>query len=222
MPRPLTIAIDGPVAAGKTVVGRLLAQHLGYSFLDTGLLYRAVTWVVLQKRISLEDAGALGWLAASANIQVAGLASHEHRVLVDGQDVTPYLRRPEVEAAVSQVSAVPAVRRALLPQQRAIAQLGGVVLAGRDIGTVVLPDADLKVFLEASPAERARRRLQELEAKGQGGSVTAVQKEVERRDRLDAERATSPLVPAPDAHRINTDGLNVEQVVERILALVDC
>ena len=224
LPVASVIAIDGPVASGKTTVGRALAKRLGYRFVDTGLMYRALTWVALDRGISVEDEQALGHLASQTDIEVrsASLDSAEGsaQVLVDNVDVTPWLRSAEVEQAVSLVSAVPAVRRALVAKQRRIAQEGNVVMAGRDIGTVVLPDAPAKVYLEATTEERARRRLREQEKAGWSASAEEVLESLERRDSLDRQRADSPLRAADDAVRVLTDGLSVEGVVERVLELV--
>ena len=213
----MKIAIDGPVASGKTVVGRLAAQRLGCRFLDTGIMYRAVTWVALSRGVGLGDDEALAELATSLEMRlVPGEAGD--RLLVDGEDVTDFLREPEVDRGVSQVSAVSGVRRALVEQQRAIASEGSIVMLGRDIGTVVLPDADVKVFLKASVEVRARRRYSELQEKGSDISYDQVASDLERRDRIDSERADSPLRPADDAIQIDTDSLSVEDIAERILA----
>lgn len=219
MPRPTAIAIDGPVASGKTSVGRLLARRLGYRFLDTGVMYRAVAWEALRRGVPLTGE-ALSHLAGQLRIEVLP-ANGGERVLVDGEEVTGQLRRPEVERVVSLVARVPGVRRALVALQRDFARRGPVVMAGRDIGTDVLPHAPLKVFLEASPAERARRRREELRSQGQEVSLQEVMREIEERDRLDSQRACSPLRPAPDARLLSTDGLGVEEVVQRIMRWVE-
>ncbi len=220
--RPHIIAIDGPVAAGKTSVGRLLARRLRYHFVDTGLMYRAVTWLALQGNANLDDASALTDLARHAGIELkpAPRRAGGSAVMADGQDITARLRTPRVERAVSIVSRVRGVRRALVRMQRRLARDGGVVMVGRDIGTVVLPRADVKVYLHASPEKRARRRCLELRQSGHGVSYTTVLKDIRRRDRLDSERAVSPLRQAPDARVVNTDGLTLEQVVDEILTLV--
>lgn len=211
------IAIDGPVASGKTVVGRLIAQRLGCRFLDTGIMYRAVTWIALSRGVELGDGEALTELAMSLEMRlVPGEAGD--RLLVDGEDVTGSLREPEVDRGVSQVSAVSGVRRALVEQQRAIARQGSIVMVGRDIGTVVLPKADVKVFLTASVEVRARRRYSELQEKGSDISYEQVTSDLEWRDRIDSERADSPLRPADDAIQIDTDSPSVEDIAKRILA----
>ena len=215
-----TIAIDGPVASGKTVVGRLLAQQLGLKFLDTGVMYRAVTWAALRREVPLDDAEALAGLARELSIELVP-APGEEQVRVDEQDVTDALRGVDVEGAVSLVAQAPGVREALVAKQRALAQGGAIVMVGRDIGTVVLPQATVKVFLQASISERARRRYEELRAEGKSVDYQAVEQEMERRDRLDTERAHSPLRPAPDALQVDTDKVPVEEVVEQIMALVE-
>lgn len=214
------IAIDGPVASGKTVVGRLIAERLGCRFLDTGIMYRAVTLVALNRGVELEDDEALAGLATSLEMRlVPGEAGD--RLLVDGEDVTDFLREPEVDRGVSQVSAVSGVRSALVEQQRVIAREGSIVMLGRDIGTVVLPKADVKVFLTASVEVRARRRYRELQENGSDISYDQVASDLERRDRIDSERAASPLRPADDATQIDTDNLDVEEIARRILATVE-
>ncbi|MFQ6020378.1 MAG: (d)CMP kinase [Dehalococcoidia bacterium] len=221
---PRVIAIDGPSAAGKSTVGILVGRRLGYLFLDTGAMYRAITLAALRRGIDLGDEGVLGELAGSAEIEMGPprLESVETcTVSVDGDDVTTDLRRPEVEAAVSLVSRVPAVRQALVATQRRLAGHQSVVMAGRDIGTVVLPDADLKLYLDASLEERARRRHRELQALGQTVTEDQVLHDLRRRDSIDSQRSTSPLRPAEDAIIIDTDGMTLEQVVENILTLAE-
>lgn len=216
-----TIALDGPVAVGKTTIGRALAQRLGYRFYDTGAMYRALTWLALQRGIDPRDEAGLTRLAQRSHIQLLpGTAGDEGGVLVNDRDVSSELREGEVEASVSPVSEVAGVRRCLVAQQRALARGGGVVMAGRDIGTVVLPNADLKVFLTASPEERARRRLRELPEQGQETSYQKVLENLRRRDSIDSQRAHSPLKPAQGAETIDTDGLTLEQVLEQVMKLV--
>jgi len=213
------------VAAGKSAVGAQVARRLGYRFVDTGVMYRAVTWLALERGVDLEDEAALGRLARDASLTLepgpAG-ATEAARIVVDGVDVTDQLRNTEVGAAVSIVSRVRAVREAMVAQQRALAGEGRIVMVGRDIGTVVLPDAPLKVYLDASPGERARRRVDELRAKGQAVSPDDVGSELAQRDTIDSSRDVSPLRPAADAVVIDTGGLSLEQVVERILELARC
>jgi len=216
--RSSTIAIDGPGAVGKSAVGNLLAKKLGYRFLDTGAMYRALTWLALKKHVNLEDEEALGELAATTEIDLPG--SETALVLVDGQDVTREIRHPDVEAGVSLVAKAAGVRQALVVKQQRMARGGQVVMAGRDIGTVVLPDADLKIYLIASPEERARRRFLELQERGERATYANILADLKRRDRIDSERSLSPLQPADDARVVNTDGLDLEQVVAIIYDLV--
>lgn len=214
----VSIAIDGPVASGKSVVGRRVAERLGFRFLDTGMMYRAVTWAALRQGASLNDVQALGTLAQQTSARESpGHAATLMRFFVGETDVTDSLRTPEVERSVSIVSQVADVREALVQRQRAVAERQNVVVVGRDIGTVVLPDATLKVFLTASPEVRARRRHEELRQADSQASYSAVLEETKRRDKLDSERTLSPLKPAPDAVILNTDGLAIEGVIDRIL-----
>jgi len=221
-PRARVIAIDGPAASGKSVVGNGVAQALRYHFFDTGAMYRAMTWLALRRGIDTRDELALADLAQHARIEAAEAPETEvehTRVLVDGEDATPHLRTSEVETNVSLVSRVQAVRDALVRIQRRLATDGGVVMAGRDIGTVVLPDADLKIYLEASARVRAERRVAQLRAAGTAADVEALAAELARRDHIDSTREISPLTPADDAVIINTDNLSIEQVIERIVEL---
>jgi cytidylate kinase len=209
------------VASGKTSVGRALAQRLGYRFVDTGLMYRAVTWMALERHVPLDDDEALGALAREASVDiVANPEGGESRVMAGGVDVTAYLLSSEVEQAVSLVSRVAVVRRAMVAVQKRMAEAGRVVMVGRDIGTKVLPDAPLKVYLEASMEERVRRRYEERREAGHPASIGGVREGLGRRDELDSQRAESPLRPAADAVHVATDRLTVEGVVERILGLV--
>ena len=219
---PRVIAIDGPSAAGKSTIGTLVARSLDYPFLDTGAMYRAITWAALHRGVDLSDEAALGELANSVTMTIgppAPASIEPCTVFVDGDDVTPHLRNPEVEAAVSLISRVPGVRRALVKMQRRLAGRQPVVMAGRDIGTVVLPRADLKVYLDASLEERARRRHRELTALGQTVTEAEVLRDLTRRDTIDSRRPTSPLRPAEDAIIIDSDGLALEEVVEKVISM---
>ena len=221
---PRTIAIDGPSASGKSSVGYLVAQRLGYPFLDTGAMYRALTWLALRRGIHLEDEAALGRLATQVEMKLGPPAvgsSERCTISVDGEDLTGVLRRPEVEAAVSLVSRVSQVRRPMVALQRRLAGRRRVVMAGRDIGTVVLPKAGLKVYLDASVEERARRRQEELASIGRSSCRSDIRQGILRRDSIDSGRETSPLRPAEDAIIVNTGGLDRGQVVEKVLALAE-
>lgn len=223
VPVAATIAIDGPAGAGKTVVGQGVARELGYLFLDTGAMYRALTYLALARGIRLTDEAALAALARQAAIDVLPAGGHAdgrpYTVLAGGDDVTWQIRGAEVSDTVSRVSAWPAVRREMVRAQVRLAQRGCCVLAGRDIGTVVLPRADLKVFLVASLEERVRRRAEELRQRGEPVDEAALRAAIAARDALDSERATSPLKPAPDAHLLDSTGLTVPQVVATIVTL---
>jgi len=214
---PQVIAIDGPVAVGKTSLGQVLARKLGYIFVDTGNMYRAITWKALKLGIPLEDEPRLESLTRKTKMEF----SADSRLRVDGQPLGPELRSPPVEAGVPLVSRLPQVRQALVAQQRALARQGRVVMAGRDIGTVVLPQAQLKVFLTASPEERAQRRFLELKGAGQEPDYNAILGDLKRRDGMDSTRAVSPLRPAPDARMVDTEGIPLEEVVRRVLALME-
>jgi cytidylate kinase len=215
MSKPLIIAIDGPAASGKTTLGRRLALAFGYLFFDTGVMYRAVTWAALQRGISITDEAALTNLAGTAQIDVRPPSQEDGRacdVLLDGEDVTWELRLPEVEASVSPVSIYRGVRQALAAQQRRIGLRGRVIMVGRDIGTIVLPEADLKIYLDASPEVRARRRYQEILKRGGQADFEQILDGVRRRDEIDSTRTCSPLCAAPDAVRLDSDGLDADQV----------
>ena len=202
-----------------------MARALGYRFIDTGAMYRALTWLALERKLDLHGEAALTRLAEQARLTVEPgppQAPEAGRVVVDGTDVTDRLRSPEVGEAVSLVSRVAGVRSAMVALQRKLAAEGGVVMAGRDIGTVVLPDAPLKVYLEASAQERVRRRHDELVAAGRDATEQEVQEELALRDAIDSGREVSPLRPAEDAIIIHTDHLSVDEVVERILEQVPC
>jgi cytidylate kinase len=220
--RARVIAIDGPAASGKSVVGNGVAKALRYHFFDTGAMYRAMTWLALKRGIDTRDRRALAELARNARVDAVEAPDNEierTRVLVDGDDATPHLRDTDVESNVSLVARVQAVRDALVRIQRGLATDGGVVMAGRDIGTVVLPGADLKVYLEASARVRAERRVAQLQAAGFDANVEALVADLARRDHIDSTREISPLTPADDAVIINTDSLSIDQVIERIVEL---
>jgi cytidylate kinase len=213
------IAIDGPAAAGKSTVARLLADRLRALLFDTGALYRAVALAALRSGISPADEQSLARLASDTEISVRPPSLQDGRlydVRLNGEDVTWSLRDPEVGAIVSRVAEHANVRAALLPLQRAIASAGPVVMVGRDIGTVVVPDAGLKIYLDATPEERARRRFQEGAERGSNQSFEAVLRETLHRDEIDRSRDTAPLRPAQDAVQIDTDGIPVERIVSEI------
>lgn len=224
MSQPSTIAIDGPAASGKSTIGEMLAQRLGYLYFDTGVMYRAVTWAALARGIVIEDEPAVTALAHSLRIDIQRPTlddGRQYTVLTDGQDVTWEIRRPEVNSAVSPVSAYRGVRAAMSAQQRRIAGQGRIVMVGRDIGTVVLPDADLKIYLDGSLEVRACRRYREMVARGQAADCEQVRRSVQQRDEIDSSRACAPLRAADDANVIDTTPLSIEQVMSQVLALVE-
>lgn len=215
MTKPNIIAIDGPAASGKSTLGKNLAKSLGYLFFDTGVMYRAVTWMVLQRGLNVYNEADVTALTLEIQIDVRSPSVEDGRacdVLVDGQDITWETRRKEVEDIVSIVSIYAGVRQELAAQQRRIGLRGRVVMVGRDIGTVVLPEADLKIFLDASAAVRARRRYDELLKRGTPAVYEEILANVVGRDKIDSTRAIAPLVAAPDALVLDSDKMSVEQV----------
>jgi cytidylate kinase len=214
----LIIAIDGPVGSGKSTVARRVAGLLGYSYLDSGAMYRALAWKALAGGVPLDSPARLAALAQATRIDLAQEAG-ELRVRVDGSDVTEAIRSADVARAASQVAVAPGVRAVLVDQQRRAGQAGGVVMEGRDIGTVVFPDAHLKIFLDASVEVRAERRRQEHLAKGEALEPAQVLQEVRERDRRDRERATSPLVRARDAVLVDNTAMDAEETARLIVLL---
>lgn len=216
---PSIIAIDGPAASGKSTVGSLLAERLGYVYFDTGVMYRAVTWAALERGVSVGDEAGVSALAETIVIEVTRPTvddGRQYTVLVDGQDVTWDLRRPEVNHGVSPVSAYAGVRRALTAQQRRLGLRGKIVMVGRDIGTVVLPEADLKIYLDAAVEERACRRWREVQTRDPSTDCDAVLAAMQRRDRIDSSRSLAPLRPAEDAWVLDTTRLNIGQVLAQV------
>lgn len=224
MPRPRTVAIDGPAGAGKSTIGALVAERLGYLFLDTGAMYRAIALAALRRGIDPDDGERLAKLAREVRIAIGPPTVRDGRaytVLLDGADVTWAIRGEDVDRIVSQVARIAKVRDTMVEQQRGMAEAGRVVMVGRDIGTVVLPNAERKIFLTASAAERARRREEELAARGEKRSRQDLLAEILRRDELDSKRAVAPLKAAPDAIVVETDGLSVREALDRVHTVVD-
>jgi len=216
MPNRLIIAIDGPSGAGKGTIARTIAERLKYRHVDTGAMYRAVGWKALHDRIPLDDEPAVTALAERSNIVV-----ENSRASIDGHDVTQEIRTPEIDKAASSVARMPRVREVLVGRQRRMAAEGGIVMEGRDIGTVVFPSADLKIYLDASAEERARRRMNDPAHSGGQAGQAAVAASIEARDRSDTTRTASPLMIASDAVLIDTTDMPISDVVERVMTLVD-
>jgi len=217
----LRIAIDGPAGAGKSTVARQVAEALGYTYVDTGAMYRAVAWAIRQREIDPTDHHAVSALANSLDIRLHAPAPGDPftHVTVDGEELTSELRTPEVSRLTSPVSAIPGVRRRMVELQKRMADEGGVVMEGHDIGTVVMPDAEVKVYLTASTDERARRRRLELAGRGVSMAHDEIKRDIVERDTRDTGRAVDPLVPAADAVHLVSDGLGAGEVVQQILAL---
>ncbi len=217
------IAIDGPAASGKSTLAEKIALELGFFYFDTGVMYRAVTLAALRQNIPLEDETRVSTLAASIQIDVQKPSQADGRsmdVFVNGEDVTWLIRTPEVDRNVSRVSAYVGVRKAMTEQQRRIGERGQMVMVGRDIGTVVFPDAAWKIYLEASPEERAKRRYEENQKRGESLSYEEILASIRKRDAVDSSRAIAPLKPAPDAIVIDSDGRTIDQVFEEALKIL--
>lgn len=214
------MAIDGPASAGKSTVAKLVAKRFNYVYCDTGAMYRVVTLAALRKGLSMDDTDQIVRLAQQIKISFQP-GDPEQRVFLDGDEVTQDIRQGEIDKNVSAVAAIPAVRTEMTNQQRKIAQAGGIVMDGRDIGTTVLPKAPVKIFMVATAHERARRRYVENKAKGIAtASLAELQKEIELRDQKDSTRAVSPLTQAPDAVRLDTTNLSIDQVVDEISKII--
>jgi len=211
----LVIAIDGPSGAGKGTISRTLAEALGYRHVDTGAMYRAVGWKAAHEGVPLDDEAAVSALAQRANLVVEG-----GLVTIDGHDVTRAIRTPEIDKAATAVARLPKVREVLVARQRALGAEGGVVMEGRDIGTVVFPNADVKIYLDASAEERARRRAADTAHSGSQAGQAAVAAAIDARDKADTTRTISPLAIAPDAVHIDTTGMPISSVVDQVMGLV--
>ncbi len=218
------IAIDGPAASGKSTIGELIAKKLGYLYFDTGVMYRAVTAVALSRSISIEDEAAIARLAEQVSIDILPPDQDDGRqytIRADGRDITWDIRERQVDAHVSVVSAYAGVRAAMKTQQRRVGERGRVVMVGRDIGTVVFPDADLKIYLDATEEERARRRHRERIARGERVEFEAVLRDIRKRDEIDSSRSVAPLKKADDAVELDSTGLDIEHVLARIVEIVE-
>ncbi len=218
------IAIDGPAASGKTTVGKLLAEMLGYLFLDTGCMYRAATLAVLQQGIDVGDETAVSHIIQTIDIDIQPINGEkdgrQYTVLLNGKDVTWEIRSPQVDANVSQVSTYQDVRKAMVHRQREFGKRGKVIMVGRDIGTVVMPDALLKLYVNASPEERARRRWRDRSQQGHAADYSAILADVIRRDKIDSSRKHSPLRPAADARHIDSTNRSAAEIAEEIAEMV--
>ena len=222
--KPKTIAIDGSAASGKSTIGNALAKRLGYLYLDTGVMYRAVTWAVLNANLDTQDEGAVSHIAETFDLKILPSTIDDGRqctIRVNGEDVTWLIRKPEVDAHVAQISAYPRVRQAMTKKQRHIAEQGPVVMVGRDIGTVVLPNAELKIFTEASLEVRARRRYRECLERKEAVDYQKLLAAMADRDKHDREKPISPMIPADDATVINTDELTAEEVIQLVEDLIE-
>lgn len=220
MTKGIQVAIDGPASAGKSTVAKLVAKRFNYVYCDTGAMYRVVTLAALRKGLSMDDTDQIVRLAQQIKISFQPGAP-EQRVFLDGDEVTQDIRQGQIDNNVSAVAAIPAVRTEMTRQQREIAQNGGIVMDGRDIGTTVLPNAPVKIFMVATAHERARRRYVENKAKGIAtASLEELQKEIKLRDKKDSTRAVSPLTQAPDATRLDTTNLTIDQVVDEISKII--
>lgn len=220
MTKKLTIAIDGPAGAGKSTVAQIVAKRLGYIYIDTGAMYRAVTLQALREKTDLYSATELSKLAQRVNIRLENqLGEAKPRVFLNGEDVTREIRSPEVSRHVSLVAQIPGVRAQMVELQRQMGKTGGVVMDGRDIGTHVLPLAEIKIFLTASIEERALRRSKELAEKGYPVDLESLKEEICRRDQMDTEREIAPLIQAPDAILLDSTSLHINGVVDQILAI---
>ncbi len=221
--KSLTITLDGPAASGKSTMGQRIAKKLNFIYLDTGVMYRAVTLAALTKNVDINDELLVTEVAKTIDLEIRPPSINDGRsndILLEGEDVTWTIRLPDVEAHVSQVSAYKGVRTAMTKKQREIGAKGGVVMVGRDIGTVVLPEAEIKLYLDASVEERARRRHLELVNRGKDSNYEFVLEDLKRRDKIDSSREIAPLKPAEDAIIIDSDNMNIEQVFEYMMAII--
>jgi len=224
MGKPSIIAIDGPAASGKSTLGERLSQRIGYLYFDTGVMYRAVTLAALRRFGGVDREDLVSVLAEEIDIDVCPASITDGRtadILIDGEDVTWDIRQPDVDANVSQVSAYRRVRQAMTQQQRRIGQRGGVVMVGRDIGTVVFPEAELKIYLTASVEERAHRRFREIISRGEKANLEHILTALRKRDAYDSGRKLAPLKPAEDAVILDSSGLTIEEMVDQAAALVE-
>jgi cytidylate kinase len=211
----VVVAIDGPAGAGKSTIAKRIAERLGFTYIDTGAMYRAVALWALRQKVDFSDMHRLEQLAIAARIEL-----EPGRIRLNGEEVTEAIRTPEVSNGASKVAVIPGVRRAMVAKQREIGERASVVMEGRDIGTVVFPNAQVKIFLDANPAERVRRRLEDLRAQGEAVTAEQLAAQMKERDQRDSTRADAPLAQAPDAAYLDSTPLAIEEVVEAILKIV--
>jgi cytidylate kinase len=219
MKRRIKIAIDGPAASGKSTTAKIIANELGYLYIDTGAMYRALTLAVLDHKINVADKQAIIDLAKKIHIELRE-GEDGLNTFLDGKDVSREIRLPIISEIISRISAYAEVREIMVHKQRQLAQSGGIVMDGRDIGTIVLPEAEVKIFMQASIAERARRRYRELKKKGMNVQLLQIKEEIRQRDYIDSSRETSPLTAASDAHIVDTTGLSIKKQVEKIMEII--
>ncbi len=218
----LLIAIDGPSASGKSTLGKLVAKELGYLYIDTGAIYRAITWKALKNNLDLKDERLMQKLVSETQLSIKKVNDNEEyfQILVDGKDVTKEIRNPEIDQNVSQLARLPAVRQQLISLQRNLAKNGKVIMEGRDIGSVILPNADIKLFFTAPEEERVRRRYQELKDKGYEISYEEVREQIIKRDLIDSSRGCAPLIKTEDAIVIDSTNKNIEEVKNDVLTII--
>lgn len=223
MTLPNSIAIDGPASSGKSTISFAVAQRLGYLFVDTGAFYRAITLLALEQKLDLTVTDTISHLARQVKLDITSELSDDGRqytILADGRDITPDIHSPKVDGSVSPVSAIPGVRDALLDIQRMIAARGRVIMAGRDIGTVVLPDADLKIYIDAGLEKRAQRRYHQRIRNGEETDLDTIRDGLQQRDKVDSGRDVAPLLRAPDAILLDTSNLTFEETIDAVLAII--
>jgi len=216
----IKIAIDGPAASGKSTTAKIIAQKLNYLYIDTGAMYRALTLAIIRAKIDISDEEGIKELALNTNIELKE-SNSELLTYLNGKDVSHDIRLPEINQIISKISAYQKIRKIMVEKQRALAQHGGIVMDGRDIGTVVLPDAEVKIYMEAKLSERAKRRFTELQNKGVKSDLLEIEKEIANRDQIDSNRAASPLKPAEDSIIIDTSNLTIEEQTNKCLEIIN-